>query len=78
MHFKRLMGKPGGVALVSAGILLLALDGWRRGRLHRHTVGFALANAGVIAAYTLVDGIGARHKPHFPISDFHGRHAVET
>ncbi|HEY5718892.1 MAG TPA: EamA family transporter, partial [Gammaproteobacteria bacterium] len=28
--------------------------------LHRHTVRFALANAGVIAAYTLVDGIGAR------------------
>lgn len=47
-----------GVLLVSGGILAMAL---RRGaRAHAPAVGLALANALVIAAYTLVDGIGAR------------------
>ncbi len=47
-----------GVALVSGGILAMAI---RRGaRAHALPIGLALANAVVIATYTLVDGIGAR------------------
>lgn len=54
-----------GVAAVCAGVLLLA-----RNRRHaadaeaRAAVGVALANAGVIAAYTLVDAAGARASGH--------------
>jgi drug/metabolite transporter (DMT)-like permease len=47
-----------GIGLISSGVLLLAGADWSRLRLS--TVGFALGNAGVIAAYTLVDGQGAR------------------
>jgi drug/metabolite transporter (DMT)-like permease len=47
-----------GIALISAGILAMAL---RRGmRAHAAPVLLALMNAAVIATYTLVDGIGAR------------------
>ena len=49
-----------GVALISAGILLLAIHQWRRGRFDAAQTGFALANAVVICAYTLVDGVGTR------------------
>jgi drug/metabolite transporter (DMT)-like permease len=46
-----------GIALISIGVLSLAL----RGRLtNRRGIAFALANAVVIATYTLVDGTGAR------------------
>jgi drug/metabolite transporter (DMT)-like permease len=45
-----------GVVIVTAGIVLLGADGLRR----RHAIGSALANAFVIAGYTLVDGLGAR------------------
>jgi len=41
--------------LLSGGILALSLE-----RNGRGGVGFALANAGVIAGYTLIDGAGAR------------------
>lgn len=44
-----------GIALISAGILSLALAGTGRAG-----TGFALANAVVIAGYTLVDGAGVR------------------
>jgi drug/metabolite transporter (DMT)-like permease len=47
-----------GVALISAGILSLAFTGSRRH--DRRGTHFALANALVIAAYTLVDGVGVR------------------
>lgn len=47
-----------GVALVCCGVLAMAVR--RVARAHRATVGLALANAAVIATYTLVDGIGAR------------------
>lgn len=43
------------VLLLSAGILVLSVE-----RTGRGGVSFALANAGVIAAYTLIDGAGAR------------------
>ncbi len=46
-----------GIVLVATGIVTLGLGGWRRGR---HGIAAALLNAGVIAAYTLVDGLGAR------------------
>jgi len=57
----------GGIALVVAGVAAMSL---RRPAdlLHadRRAVGFALATAGFIAAYTLVDGQGARRSgnPH--------------
>lgn len=49
-----------GVVLVSAGVLLLTADAWRQRALHAGPTALALANAGVIALYTLVDGIGVR------------------
>jgi drug/metabolite transporter (DMT)-like permease len=49
-----------GVVLVSAGVLLLAADAWRQRALHAGPTALALANAGVIALYTLVDGVGVR------------------
>ena len=49
-----------GVLLISAGILLLAVNEWRLGRFQlAHTL-FALGNAVVICIYTLIDGIGSR------------------
>ena len=47
-----------GIALISAGILSLGL--LQRGRAHRGATLWALANAAIIASYTLVDGTGAR------------------
>jgi drug/metabolite transporter (DMT)-like permease len=46
-----------GILIVAVGITLLGLDGRRNGH---GAVGTALVNALVIAAYTLVDGLGAR------------------
>ena len=46
-----------GVAVVAVGIVSLGLDGLRRGQ---RGLADALANAFVIASYTLVDGLGAR------------------
>ncbi len=45
-----------GVVVIAGGIVALGADGLRR----QHAIGSALANAFVIAAYTLVDGLGAR------------------
>lgn len=47
-----------GVALISAGILALALTGRQGPQVSG--LGFALVNAVVIAAYTINDGLGAR------------------
>jgi multidrug transporter EmrE-like cation transporter len=55
--------KPGGylgVFLLSAGILVLAADGLRHGKAHLCTTCFVLANAIVVALYTVVDGLGVR------------------
>ena len=53
--------KPGslaGIALISAGILVIA---WFAGGRHTPAAaGWALANAAIIACYTLVDGAGTR------------------
>jgi len=50
-----------GIMMICIGVLALALhaDSAARGQ-HGKAVAFALANAGVIAAYTIIDGIGAR------------------
>ena len=46
-----------GVAIVATGIVTLGMEGLARGGAG---IGAALANAVVIACYTLVDGLGAR------------------
>jgi drug/metabolite transporter (DMT)-like permease len=51
-----------GIALISGGLLVLAGAAWSSVR--PSAVGFALGNACVIAAYTLVDGQGARLSGH--------------
>jgi drug/metabolite transporter (DMT)-like permease len=53
------LGGWAGVALVSAGVLGMALAGGQA-RASRRGVGLALVNAAVIAAYTLTDGMGVR------------------
>jgi drug/metabolite transporter (DMT)-like permease len=50
-----------GIAVLAAGILLLAVRGGRSARRpDTGAVGFALLTSASITAYTLVDGIGAR------------------
>jgi drug/metabolite transporter (DMT)-like permease len=51
-----------GMLLISLGVIALALRPRPAPALHGHgrAVRFALANAGVIAVYTLIDGTGAR------------------
>ncbi|MDP3701701.1 MAG: EamA family transporter [Hylemonella sp.] len=53
-----------GIALICAGVLALAGRAWRSGAGHPAAVRAALANAGVIALYTLVDGQGVRLAGH--------------
>jgi len=47
-----------GIALISLGIVAIAFA--RRGRHPPSAAGWALANAAIIATYTLIDGAGAR------------------
>ena len=49
-----------GVLVVSSSIVLLAGESWRSGALRLAPTALALANAGVIVIYTVVDGVGAR------------------
>jgi drug/metabolite transporter (DMT)-like permease len=51
-----------GMALISLGVFALAFRPAALGSHHGHgrAVAFALANAGVIALYTIIDGSGAR------------------
>lgn len=49
-----------GLLLVSSGILIMTGDSWRSGPFRFSLTLLALANAGVIVAYTFVDGIGVR------------------
>lgn len=51
-----------GIGLICCGVLLLAAAS--RDKLRPAAIGFALGNAGIIAAYTLVDGQGARLSGH--------------
>ena len=48
-----------GVFLIAVGLLALALGSGRRANENSHAVAMALATGGFIAAYSLVDGIGA-------------------
>ena len=50
-----------GVAGISTGVLAIGLTrSARESGSRRHALGYALANAAIIAAYTIVDGIGVR------------------
>ena len=50
-----------GIALLAAGVIAISLRGGRvASRIEVRAVGFALLTAATIAAYTLVDGVGAR------------------
>lgn len=48
------------IGCISGGILLMALKGSGTGRISGRALFFALGTAGFTAAYTLVDGTGAR------------------
>jgi drug/metabolite transporter (DMT)-like permease len=48
------------IVVIAAGVLALSTDAIRRGGLTGPTAIAAFSNAGVIVAYTLVDGLGAR------------------
>jgi phosphonate utilization associated putative membrane protein len=50
----------GGVVAITAGVALVGLAHPGRALHHRKALGFAFANAGIIALYTLVDGRGVR------------------
>jgi drug/metabolite transporter (DMT)-like permease len=54
------LGGWAGILLVSAGVLLLAVDSPRPKEVRLAPVFFAFLNAGVIVVYSLVDGVGAR------------------
>ncbi len=50
-----------GIGAISAGVLTIGLTRSARGAgSRRHALAFALANAAIIASYTLVDGLGVR------------------
>lgn len=52
-----------GIALICTGVLCLAGSAWQSSARHS-AVPSALLNAGVIALYTVVDGLGARLSGH--------------
>lgn len=58
------MGGWLGVFLICSGVALLAADSWRSKRFQGLTAIFAVAAAGVIVLYTLVDAVGARLSEH--------------
>ena len=54
-----------GVAAICGGVLLIGLArSAQPGGSRRHAIAFALANAAIIATYTIVDGIGVRTSGH--------------
>jgi drug/metabolite transporter (DMT)-like permease len=50
-----------GIALICGGVLGLAVHAPAQANRHRHATAYALGAAGVIASYTLIDGLGVRH-----------------
>ena len=55
-----------GIAVVTLGLWLMAFHGGAAGEFNKRAVGFALITSLFIAAYTLVDGIGARTNGSVP------------
>jgi len=53
-----------GVLLICCGVILLAGDSWRSKSFRPASAAFPVVNAGVIALYTLVDGVGVRLSGH--------------
>ncbi len=54
-----------GIVLICAGVLAMALEARRRnGGTSSKTALLALTNAGFIAAYTIIDGVGVRASGH--------------
>ncbi len=53
-------GTWAGIALIAAGIALLAASQWRSGRFDPVLLLMAFGTAGLICAYTVIDGIGTR------------------
>lgn len=53
-----------GIVLVATGIALPVGLGIRRGGISHSGLGYGFATAAVIALYTIIDGIGARHSGH--------------
>lgn len=49
-----------GILLLCTGILWLGRDGRKSANNQKHALAFALLNAAVIVAYTIVDGLGVR------------------
>ena len=49
-----------GIGAVTVGVLMVGLARPAQALHHRRAIGYALANAAVIAAYTIVDGRGVR------------------
>ena len=55
-----------GIASICAGVLVMALHGGGLSQ-HRSATVLALVNAGAIASYTLIDGLGVR-RSHSPVA----------
>lgn len=53
-----------GVLLISGGVIALTADSWRTQTFHGRAALFAFNTAGVIAVYTLIDGVGVRLSGH--------------
>jgi drug/metabolite transporter (DMT)-like permease len=49
-----------GILLICCGVITLSMDSWQTGSLKRSALVLALANAGIIVLYTIVDGVGVR------------------
>ncbi len=53
-----------GVAGISAGVLAIGLTRSTHHGSRAHALGYSLANAAIIASYTIVDGLGVRASGH--------------
>jgi drug/metabolite transporter (DMT)-like permease len=58
------LATAGGIALLVGGVFWMAVEGVRRGGIDRAALLTAMANAAVIALYSLIDGAGARLSEH--------------
>ncbi len=65
-----------GIVLLSIGVLWLAVDSIRKGRVNLVGIAFALLNGFVIASYSLIDGIGGRLSGD--VLSYNGWNAIST